>query len=231
MFGVKPTMPEASDKIYIPPFANVRLVECREHFQLVPVPEVKVFYGYGKVKARYATVDPDDLNTEQFWPDLKPDEEVWIAMEWFQFADGKEIQGSVTFSRPDSSELHVKKLVEDLKSFSKLNREQLLEMTQCFEAKEEDYDYIDDKCPNYQTEPDPSDTDAYDLYHARLKVMSELQPQTVELLKIATVTKDAAKRQIAEREAVQSYLAELAHYFTKDEIMAWQKSNPLGIWS
>jgi hypothetical protein len=59
--------------------------------------------------------------------------------------------------------------------------------------------------------------------------MSELQPQTVELLKIATVTKDAAKRQIAEREAVQSYLAELAHYFTKDEIMAWQKSNPLGI--
>ncbi|MDB6056296.1 MAG: hypothetical protein JWO95_140, partial [Verrucomicrobiales bacterium] len=52
---------------------------------------------------------------------------------------------------------------------------------------------------------------------------------TVDFIKIANVTKDPAKRQIAEREAVQSYIAELAHYFTKDELLAWQRNNPLGI--
>jgi hypothetical protein len=33
---------------------------------------------------------------------------------------------------------------------------------------------------------------------------------------------------MAEREAVSSYFAELAHYFTNDEILAWQRSNPIG---
>jgi hypothetical protein len=36
------------------------------------------------------------------------------------------------------------------------------------------------------------------------------------------------KRQLVEREAVQSYFAELAHYWTEDEILAWQRSNPVG---
>jgi hypothetical protein len=58
--------------------------------------------------------------------------------------------------------------------------------------------------------------------------MEELQPKTVALLKIADCTKDPEKRQVAEREAVQSYFAELAHYFTNDEILAWQRSNPIG---
>jgi hypothetical protein len=50
----------------------------------------------------------------------------------------------------------------------------------------------------------------------------------VELLKIANATKDPVKRNFVEREAVQSYLAELAHYLTEDEILAWQRSNPVG---
>lgn len=58
--------------------------------------------------------------------------------------------------------------------------------------------------------------------------MSELQPKTVELMKIANATKDPVKRQLVEREAVQSFFAELAHYFTEEEVLAWQRSNPVG---
>ena len=119
--------------------------------------------------------------------------------------------------------------MERLEGFYAQSREELLELTQCFDATEDDLAYIEDNYPNYQTEPDSSDTDNYDVYHARLKVMEELQPKTVALIKIANCTKDPEKRKIAEREAVQSFVAELAHYFTKEEIDAWQRSNPLGI--
>ena len=58
--------------------------------------------------------------------------------------------------------------------------------------------------------------------------MAELQPITVELIKIANVTKDPVKRKYVEREAVQSFFAEIARYLTEDEVLAWQKSNPVG---
>jgi hypothetical protein len=57
-------MPEASGKIYIPPYSGVRLIKCRDHFQLVPVPDVRTVFGYGKIKASKATCDPDDPNSE-----------------------------------------------------------------------------------------------------------------------------------------------------------------------
>ncbi len=119
--------------------------------------------------------------------------------------------------------------MESIEGFYNTTREKLLAMTYLFMATEEDYQYIEDNYPNYQSEPDSKATDEYDVYHARLKVMSELQPKTVELLKIVDATKDPAKRQFVEREAVQSFFAELAaHYFTEDEIKAWQRSNPVG---
>jgi hypothetical protein len=222
-------MSQPLGKLYIPPFSGVRLVECREHFQIVPVPAVKVMHGYGKIKASQATMDYDDPKSEPIWDDLGLDEEVWAVMEWYQFEDGNQVPGSMCFLRPECTEDQVKKRMEDLKRFSSLTREDLLQLTQIFEAKEEDFQYIEDRHPNYQDEPDPSDTEKYDVYHARLKVMSDLQPKTVELIKIANATKDPVKRQIVEREAVQSYFAELAaHYFTEDEIKAWQRSNPIG---
>jgi hypothetical protein len=58
--------------------------------------------------------------------------------------------------------------------------------------------------------------------------MGELQPKTVALMKIANTTKDPRKRQFVEREAVQSLYAEWAHYLTEDEILAWQRNNPVG---
>jgi hypothetical protein len=221
-------MPQAERKIYVPPYSGVRLIEYLDHFQLVPVPAVRTVYGYGKVNANKATMDPDDPNSEPFWDDLGPDAEVWAVMQWFEYEDGHKEQGTISFLRPETEEADVRKSMERMERMYEGNREEALELLQCYDASEDDEAFVEDNYPNYQTEPDPKDTDNYDVYHARLKVMEELQPKTVALLKIASDTKDPAKRQFVEREAVQSYFAELAHYFTEDEILAWQRSNPVG---
>ena len=216
-------------KLYIPPFASVRLIECRDHFKLVAVPEVRVVYGYGKIKSSKATIDRDDPNSEPFWDDLGPEEEVWAIMQWYQYEDGHEEPGDIIFARPERTEEEIRKRMERMKDSCSLTREQALGMLRCYDAPEEDHDYVEDNYPDYQFEPDPKATDEYDVYHARLKVMEELQPKTVALMKIANATKDPVKRQFVEREAVQSFFAELAaHYFTEDEIKAWQRSNPVG---
>ncbi len=214
--------------IYIPPYSGVRLIECRDHFQLVPVPAVRTVFGYGKVQVSKAYVHADEINPLQFWTDLEPDDEIWTAMQWFVYEDGHQEPGNISYLRPECTEDDARKSMERMMSFVNTTREEALDMLKCFDAKEEDYQEIEDNFPNYQSEPDPKATDEYDVYHARLKVLEDLQPKTVALIKIANATKDLAKRQIAEHEAVQSYFAELAHYFTEDEILAWQRTNPVG---
>jgi hypothetical protein len=152
---------------------------------------------------------------------------VWV-MQWFVYEDSHQEPGNISFLRPECAEEEVKESMERMMSFAKGTHEKALGMLQCYDAPEEDHQFVEDNFPNYQTEPDPKNTDEYDVYHARLKVMAELQPKTVELIKIANVTKDPVKRQYVEREAVQSFFAELAHYFTEEEVLAWQKSNPVG---
>jgi len=215
--------------IYIPPYSGVRLIECRDHFQLVPVPDVRTVYGYGKIKASEARSDPENKTSRPIWSNLSPDAEVWAVMQWYQYADGHQEQGNICFLRPECSEEQVKKRMAQMESFSSMTREKAVGLLQCYDAPPEDHDFVEENYPNYQSEPDPKDTENYDVYHARLKVMCDLQPKTVALLKIADATKDPAKRKMVENEAVQSYFAELAaHYFTEDEILAWQRSNPVG---
>lgn len=214
--------------IYIPPFSGVRLIECREHFQLVPVPAVRTTYGYGKIKAREAKVNADEFNPVQFWTDLKPEDEIWCIMQWFVYEDGHQESGNISFMRPECTEDEAKESMERMMRHGDFTREQALGLLQCYDATEEDHQFVEDNYPNYQTEPDSGKSDEYDVYHARLKVMAELSPETVKLLKIANSTKDPEKRKYVERETVQSFFAEWAHYFTEDEILAWQKSNPVG---
>jgi hypothetical protein len=222
------TMSEKPKPVYIPPFSEVRLVECRHHFQLVAVPKCRVVFGYGRIQSRHAVIDPEDPDSEPTWCDLKPDEEVWAVMQWYEFEDGHREKGSVSYLHPEVPESEVRKRMEEMEEVKGMSRQELLELSQCFEATEEDLDYIDSKRPNYQAEPNPSSTDEYDLYHARLKVLSELQPKTVELIKLADTMRDGEKRKFLERQAVQSYFAELAHHLTEDEVLAWQKTNPVG---
>lgn len=221
-------MSEPAHKTYIPPFSGVRLVEYRDHFQLIPVPDVRTVFGYGKIKAARARLDHSDTHSEAVWEVVGPEQEVWAVMQWFCYADGLEEPGDIVFLRPEVPESEVCKRMDDMAQFSELSRKELVELTQCFEAKDEEFEHIDSVRPNYQSEPHSSATDEYDVYHARLKVMSELQPKTVEFLKIATATKDPEKCRFVEQQAVQSYFAELAHYFTEAEVLAWQRSNPVG---
>ena len=189
---------------------------------------MKVIYGYGKIKASEARFDPDDPTSEPIWDFFGPDAEVWIVMQWFHFEDGHAVPGNVRYLRPDCSEADARKSMEEMEKMDDITREEALAMLQIYRSSEEDRAFVEDNFPNYQSEPDPNNTDEYDVYHARLKVMGELQPKTVELLRIANATKDPAKRQFVEREAVQSLFAEWAHYLTEDEILAWQRSNPVG---
>jgi hypothetical protein len=221
-------MSQSSGKIYIPPFSGVRLLECRDHIQLAVVPAVRAFYGYGKIKASEATIETEDGRSESFWNHLDPNEEVWTVVHWLRFEDGHEEKGDFCYLRLPATEEDARERMREMERFHSGTREEMVALTRCFEATEEDYQYLEDNYPNYQAPPDPSATDEYDVYHARLKVLAGLQPITVELIKIANATKDPAKRQIVEREAVQSYFAELAHYWTEDEVLAWQRSNPVG---
>lgn len=80
--------------IYIPPYSGVRLIECREHFQLVPVPAMKVLHGYGKIRADRATSDFQNPSAEPLWDDLGPEDEVWAIVEWYQLKMARECQGT-----------------------------------------------------------------------------------------------------------------------------------------
>ena len=214
--------------IYIPPFRGVRLIEYRDRLQLVPIPDVHDVYGYGKIKSSEATIDRDDPNSEPIWDDLAPDDEVWAVIQSFVFTDGYRTEGNICFLRPEYSEDDVKKRMERMQDDCALTREKALMMLKLYESSKEDRDFVEDNFPNYQSQPDPKNTDEHDLYKARLKVMAELSPKTVELLKITDATADPEKRRYVEREAVQCYYAELAYYLTEDEIHAWQRTNTVG---
>ena len=67
----------------------------------------------------------------------------------------------------------------------------------------------------------------HDVYEARLKVLAGLHPKPVELIKQADVAKDSVERRQLERGAVAAYFAELAHYWSEDEVLAWQRNNPV----
>jgi hypothetical protein len=217
--------------IYIPPFSDVRLVECWDHFELVFVPEMEILYGYGKIKASRASSDHDDPEAEPMssvWIDLPPDAEVWCVLRWYEFQDGHRETTDSCYLRPECTEEQVRNRMEKIKDYYEITPEKARLLLQLYQASPEDYDYVDGTWPNYLPEPDPKKLDEHDVYEARLKVLAELSPKTITHLKIVNATENLAKRKYLEREMVQSYFAELAHYFTEDEILAWQKNNPIG---
>ena len=74
--------------------------------------------------------------------------------------------------------------------------------------------------------PSRNAIDDYDLYQARLKVLAGMQPKTIALLQQAETTVDPDEREKIERELVDAYFAELAHYWTLEVVAAWITSNP-----
>lgn len=226
-------MSQSSDKIYIPPFRGVRMVEFRDHLVLAPVPSYRIIYGFGRMKATDATFETEDGKTEPCWDNCTPDEEIWTVFQLYRGEDGYEEMGESQYIRRTVTETEIQRKIQEMKDRYSMTREQMLGLMQCYRQTDEEYAenmaWIDANYPNYQFPPsDPSAIDDYDVYQARLKVLAGLQPTTVELIKIANATEDPEKRRRVERETVGAYFAELSHYFTEAEVLAWQHNNPLG---
>ena len=123
---------------------------------------------------------------------------------------------------------HLNRLLLDDAYPRELSR-QVVGLVKCFAATDADYAYIESRYPNYQSPPsDPTALDELDVYQARLKMLAGLHPKTVELMKRADETQDPQKRKEIQRETVQAYYAELAHFWTEEEVLAWQRHNPIG---
>src|SRR5882672_1903085 len=143
--GVEKIMSQPSGKpIYIPPYSGVRLIECRDHFQLVPVPAVRVIYGYGKIRSCEARIDPDDDKSEPIWDNLPPDTEVWAVMQWYKYEDGHQEHGDICFLHPECIEEDVRKRMERMEQSSAITREEALGLLQCYDAPQDDHDYVED---------------------------------------------------------------------------------------
>ena len=110
-----------------------------------------------------------------------------------------------------------------------MSKKDLIALSQLFAASEDDLAYIENRFPNVKYgPPDSKSIKDNDLYQARLRVFAGMQPKTVELINRADEAEDPNDREKFEREAIQAYFAEMAHQWTEDDVLAWQRSNPVG---
>ncbi len=225
----KTPMARQSIAAYVPPFHNVRLVECRDFIALTPVPALREFFGYGKMKARDFTFEGKDGKAELFWDDCTENEECWVVVQWVRFEDGQVVEGNTCHIRsPPGTEKDAQEAMRKMIHFQSLSRKQLEDLTRCFRATKDDYAYIDSRWPNYQSPPTgPNSIDALDLYQARLKALAGLAPATVKLIQKVDACQDPKERRVLEREAVDAYFAEVARYWPKAAVLAWQRTNPI----
>ena len=225
------TQSEAPE-FYVPPFAGVRLIEHRDYMELVPVCAYREFFGYGRAKAlevaKYATGIMAALLKA-----CSPKEFVWVVMEWKRFEDGHEESGLADYLFPPATEDAARKAMNRMADLHGQSKEYLLGLAGLLvpgtNARADADAFVESRHPNFQSPPTgPNSTAAHDVYQARLKVLAGLQPKTVELIRRVDAIKEPLARQEVEREAVQAYFAELANEWTEDQVLAWQRNNPIG---
>jgi len=68
--------------IYIPPFANVRLIECRDFMTLVPFCAYREFFGHGKIKAGDVPLEGRKGFVGTLLSRCSEEEEIWPVMSW-----------------------------------------------------------------------------------------------------------------------------------------------------
>jgi hypothetical protein len=223
--------PATASELYFPPFRSVRMIERRDFMELVPVCAYRQFFGYGTIKASEAEKNAMGLS-KVFFQTCAPDDDVWVAMEWVRFEDGHEETGRACYMLPPVTEEKALETMNQMIEFHGWTKKRLQGLAGCLaggDAKADAEAYIESRHPNFQSPPTgPNSTAALDVYQARLKVLAGLQPKTVELLRRVDAGKDPAERGKLEREAVQAYFAELAGEWTEDEVLAWQRNNPVG---
>ncbi len=211
----------------IPPIAAIRMVKYRDQFRLTPICFCRDVVALGRLKASLVGPGPESV-FGALYDAVMGDEEIWVVGAWRLFENKDvEVQYYVTCD-PETTEAEAQSEYLRVLDFLRLSREDLEAFAQCFKATQEDYDFIDNRFPKIQTPPNPDEAETKDLYDARLKALAGLQPKTVGLVaKILAAESDDARRAL-EWEAVQAYFAELAQYWSEEEVLAWQKANPLG---
>ena len=211
----------------VPPFAGVRLVEYRDRIALTPLYWCREFVGMGRFKANEVGFQSGE-DMFPLYNAIMGDNEIWVIVSWRRYEDGREEDMNISYLDPEATEAEARKVFARSIRFLRMSKKALEDLSQCFQASEDDLAYVENRFPNVKHAPDPKATDEYDLYQARLKVLAGMQPNTVALLKQADATKDPQKREKIEREAVQAFFAEVATYWTDDLLMAWQRNNPVG---
>ena len=207
----------------IPPYVGVKLVEYHDHIALTPVTWRREFVGLGNIKAK--DLDPQIGDGEQSLSNLVGSEtELWVIVQWERFEDGSEKPINIQYIA-GATEAEAHEALERMRSFMAMTKQELEELGRCFEVPKEDRDYIANRFP--ENPDDLKSPQEHDLYQARLKVLMGMQPKTVALIEEANATSDPAKRAQIEFRAVSAYYAEMAHYWSKDVLLAWQRTNPI----
>lgn len=212
----------------IPPFAGVTLVEYKDRIELTPVYWIREFVGLGRFKAN--EVGPQKGEPlHPLFAAVMGNKEIWVVARWQQYEDGREEALNLDYLDPEATEVEARAAYESMVRFQNMSKKELEDLASCFVNTDEDRAYIENRFPDAKHgPPDSKNTEEYDLYQARLKVLAGMQPKTISLLARAEMTDDPTQRALLEREAVQAYFAELAHAWTEDEVLAWQRSNPIG---
>jgi hypothetical protein len=196
---------------------------------LVPVCAYREFFGFGKIKARDVSLEGEKGLLAMMLSNCSKDEEVWAVMSWKRFEDGHEEEGLMNLLFAGATEKDARKAMARMIRFHRMSKDELVELSECFEAKKEDLAYIENRFPDFQAPvAGPGAMEANDLYQARLKVLAGLQPKTVNLIRQADAADEPERRRKLEREAVDAYFAELAPDWTEDQVLAWQRNNPVG---
>jgi hypothetical protein len=196
---------------------------------LVPVCAYREFVGFGKTTVGEIGLKRNKGMIGAMARQCPDDEEVWFVQAWTRFEDGHEEPGQIHLLLFGATEKHAREDAERMVSFLDKSKEDLEALSRCFKAKEEDLAYIEERFPNFQGPvTGPGGIEANDLYQARLKVLAGLQPKTASLIQKADDEKDPERRRALERETVNAYFAELANSWTEEEVLAWQRNNPVG---
>lgn len=210
----------------IPPFRGVRLFELRDRIVLLPVYAYREIVGLGRFKADQ--VGPQaGSDTYPLFNAIMGDKEIWVVVQWRRFDDGREEAINIEYLDPEATEVEARKAYDRMNEFLKMSKAELEGLAGCFEASDEDLDYIESRFQEIPEPPNSKAIDDYDLYQARLKALAGIHPNTTRLLTEALLAKDANKRQALEKKAVQAYFADLAQIMDEEMVTEWQKSNPL----
>jgi hypothetical protein len=214
--------------LYFPPFSGIALAEHRDRIEITPTYWVREIVGLGRCSA-HKFVEQQREDMRPFYSAMMGDKDVWVIATWRAYDDGREEEIRTEYLDGDSTEAEARESFEGAIEFQEKSKEELEELMGLFEATDDDRAYIEERFPDVKLgPPDSRSTEDHDVYQARLKVLGGMLPKTVALIQKAEAAATPAEREKIEREAVQAYFADMAHHWTEDSVMQWQRTNPLG---